>query len=155
MKEATSHVIAVGALTKGFNECSGWSAPSTCLLDYMVVRGLLFRSMHSVPSKLRWHVQSGPKKLPMTNTPALLSLLNAFGVQTSLLCDLESFQATQVSGIHASRIYRLLDCASTGSRGSGATHRLIDSALEIGLSLGIRDKLVGLGLASVTHDEWS
>ena len=36
----------------------GMCAPNIYLLVFMVVRGLLFLSMHSVPSELRWHVHS-------------------------------------------------------------------------------------------------
>ena len=48
----------------GFNACLGWCVTSICPLGSMVVEVLLFESLHSVPSDLRWHVQSGPKKTP-------------------------------------------------------------------------------------------
>ena len=42
VKVATSHVIAVGALPMGFNECLGWCTPNTYLVGCMGVGVLPF-----------------------------------------------------------------------------------------------------------------
>ena len=85
VKEATSHVIAFGALPMGFNECLGWSAPSTCPLGSMDVKVLLPLSTHSVHSDLRWHVQSGPKKTPHDHYSCFIELALGVRTQPSLL----------------------------------------------------------------------
>ena len=81
------------------------------------------------------------KKLPMTNTPALLSLLDgpwgsdpAFFVIWSRFRRLRRYLSYRLD--EETRIFRLLDCASTGSPGHGPIHLLIQSAEEIGFFLG-------------------
>ena len=91
------------------------------------------------------------KKLPMTNTPALLSLFDgpwgsdpAFFIIWSRFRHLRRYLSYRPQ--EEDRIFRLLDYASTGSPGHGPIHLIIKSAEEIGL-LGILSRLVGFGLA--------
>ena len=71
---ATTQVPAVGALR--FNACLEWCVRNICLGVFMVVKVLLFSvtahsSFRSAIARAVWS-----KKLPLTNTPALLSLLD-------------------------------------------------------------------------------
>ena len=62
VKEATSHVIAVGALSMGFQRMLGMVGSK--YLGSMDVKVLLSLSVHSALSDLWWHVQSCPKNYP-------------------------------------------------------------------------------------------
>ena len=77
------------------------------------------------------------KKLPMTNTPALLSLLDgpwgsdpAFFIIWSRFRQLRRYLSYRLG--EETRVFRLLDYASTGSPGHGPIHLLLQSAEEIG-----------------------
>ena len=81
------------------------------------------------------------KKLPMTNTPALLSLLDgpwgsdpAFFIIWYRFRQLRRYLAYRPDD--QDRIFRLLDYASAGSPVHGPTHLLIQSADELGFFLG-------------------
>ena len=89
----------------------------------------------------------------MTNTPALLSLLDgpwgsdpAFFIIWSRFRQLRRYLAYRPDD--EARISRLLDYASTGSPGHGPIHLLLQSAEEPGFS-GILSRLVGFGLVSL------
>ena len=86
----------------------------------------------------------------MTNTPALLSLLDgprgsdpAFFIIWSRFRQLRRYLAYRPD--EEARIFRLLDYASTGSPGHGPVHILLQSAEEIVFS-GVLSRLVGFGL---------
>ena len=77
------------------------------------------------------------KRLPMTNTPALLSLSDgpwrsdlAFFVIWSRFRQLRRYLACCLDD--EARIYRLLDYSSTASPGHGPIHLLLQSAGELG-----------------------
>ena len=57
-------------------QCLRWCAPSIFRQDCTDVKGPRYLLIHLVPSVLRWPLQFGFKKLPMTDTPALLNLLD-------------------------------------------------------------------------------
>ena len=149
VKEATSHVIAVGALSMGFQRMLGLVC-SKCLpaglhgCEGAPVSVSAFSAFRSAVARAVWS-----KKLSMTNTPALLILLDgpwgsdpAFFVIWSRVRQLRQYLAYKPDEVD--RVYRLLDYASTGSPGHGPIHLLLDSALEVGLSWN-RRKLAGLG----------
>ena len=74
----------------------------------------------------------------MTNTPALLSLLDApCGSDPAFFIIWSRFRqlgrCLSFRPGEEDRIFRLLDYASTGSPGHGAIHLLVDSAQEVGL----------------------
>ena len=77
----------------------------------------------------------------MTNTPALLSLLDgpwgsdpAFFIIWNRFRQLRRYLAYRL--YDEARIFRLQDYASTGSPGHGPIHLLIQSAEELGFFLG-------------------
>ena len=77
------------------------------------------------------------RKLPMTNTPALLSLLDApwgsdpaFIIIWNRFRQLRRYLAYRPDDQH--RIFRLLDYASAGAPGHGPIHLLVQSADELG-----------------------
>ena len=87
----------------------------------------------------------------MTNTPALLSLLDgpwgsdpAFFIIWSRFRQLRRYLAYRPDD--EARIYRLLDHASTGSSGHGLIHLLLQSAEELVFFSWILSRLVGFGL---------
>ena len=86
----------------------------------------------------------------MTNTPALLSLLDgpwgsdpAFFIIWSRFRQLRRYLAYRPD--EEARIFGLLDYASAGSPGHGPIHLLLQSAEEIGF-FWILSRLVGFGL---------
>ena len=121
-------------LPGGLHGCEGAAASVTALSSF---RSAIARAVWS-------------KKLPMTNTPALLSLLDgpwrsdpAFFIIWSRFRQLRRNLAYRPDD--EARIYRLLDYASTGSPGHGPIHLLLQSAEELVFS-GILSRLVGFGL---------
>ena len=94
----------------------------------------------------------------MTNTPALLSLLDgpwgsdpAFFIIWSRFRQLRRYLAYRPD--EEARIFRLLDYASTGSPGHGPIHLLIQSAEELGFFLG--QALDSAWSSSAAYDCWS
>ena len=130
---ATSQVPAVGALLLGFQRMLGMvrskylpgglhggegAAVSVTALGYF--RSAIARAVWS-------------EKLPMTNTPAILSLLDgpwgsnpAFFIIWNRFRQLRRYLAYRPDD--EARIFRLLDYASAGSPGHGPIHLLIQSA---------------------------
>ena len=115
----------------------------------MVVRGaaVSVTAVSSFRSAIARAVWS--KKLPMTNTPALLSLLDgpwvsdpAFFTIWNRFRQLRRYLAYRPDD--EARIFRLLDYLVP--QGHGPIHLLIQSADEIGFFLGTLSRLVGLGL---------
>ena len=108
-------------LPGGLHGCEGAAVSVTALSSF---RSTIARAVWS-------------KKLPMTNTPALLSLLDgpwgsdpAFFIIWSRFRQLRRHLAYRPD--EEARIFRLLDYASTGSPGHGPIHLLIQSAEELG-----------------------
>ena len=115
---ATTQVPAVGALTLGFQRMLGMVRSKYLPgglhgCEGAAVSVTALSSFRSAIARAVWS-----KKIPMTNTPALLSLLDG-------------------PWDDEARIFRLLDCASTGSTGHGPIHLLIQPADEIGFFLGL------------------
>ena len=137
IKIATTQVPAVGALRLvfqrmlgmvrskflpgGLHGCEGAAVSVTAL-----------SSFRSAISRAVWS-----KKLPMTNTPALLNLLDspwgsdpAFFIIWNRFRQFRRFLAYRPDD--HDRIFRLLDYASAGAPGHGPIHLLIQSADELG-----------------------
>ena len=105
--------------------CFCWCLPSCFIFCLLLLHMRLPRAVWS-------------KKLPMTNTPALLSLLDgpsgsdpAFFIIWSHFRQLRRCLACRPD--EEERIFRQLDFASAGSPGHGPMHLLLESAEEIGL----------------------
>ena len=77
VKEATSHVISVGALSVEFQRMLGMVRSKYLPGRLHGCEGSAVSVSLLGASELRWHGQPGPKKFPMTNTPALLNLLDS------------------------------------------------------------------------------
>ena len=113
-------------------------------------------SLRSAVARAVWS-----KKLPMTNTPALLSLLDgprgsdpAFFIIWSRFRQGGRRYLSYRLG-EETRIFRLLDYASTGSPGHGPIHLLLQSAEEIGFFWD--SEQAGMDSAwssSVAYDDW-
>ena len=135
VKIATTQVPAVGALSLGFQRMLGMVRSKYlpgglhgCEGAAISVSALA--SFRSAVARAVWS-----KKLPMTNTPALLSLLDgpwgsdpAFFIIWSRFRQLRRYLSYRLD--EENRILRLLDFASIGSH--GPIHLLIQSAEEIG-----------------------
>ena len=122
-------------LPGGLHGCEGAAVPVTALSSF---RSAIARAVWS-------------QKLPMTNTSALLSLLDgpwgsdpAFFTISNRFRQLRRYLSYRPDD--EARIFRLLDCASTGSPGHGPIHLLIQSADEIVFFSGALSRLVGFGL---------
>ena len=136
VKIATTQFPAVGALLLGFQRMLGMVRSKYLPGGLHGCEGAAtsvgaLGSFRSAVARAVWS-----KKLPMTNTPALLSLLDgpwgsdpAFFIIWSRFRQLRRYLAYRPDD--EARIYRLLDCASTGSPGHGPIHLLIQSAEEI------------------------
>ena len=134
---ATTQVPAVGALTLGFQRMRGMVRSKYLLgglhgCEGAAVSVTALSSFRSAIARAVWS-----KKLPMTNTPALLNLLDgpwgsdsAFFIVWSRFRQLRRYLAYRPED--EARIYRLLDYASTGSPGHGPIHLLPQSAEELG-----------------------
>ena len=133
---ATTQVPAVGALLLGFQRMLGMVRSKYLLgglhgCEGAAVSVTALCSFRSAIARAVWS-----KKLPMTNTPALLSLLDgpwgsdpAFFIIWSRFRQLRRYLAYRPDD--EARIYRLLDYASTGSPGHGPIHLLLQSAEEL------------------------
>ena len=144
--------LAVGALLLGFQRMLGM-VRSTYLLGGLhgcegaAVSVTALSSFRTAISRAVWSL-----KLPMTNTPALLNLLDgpwgsdpAFFIIWNRFRQLRRFLAYRPDD--QDRIFRLLDYASAGAPGHGPIHLLIQSADElVFFFFGILSRLVGLGL---------
>ena len=147
---ATTQVPAVGHLSLGFQRMLGMVRSKYLPgglhgCEGAAVSVAALSSFRSAIARAVWS-----KKLPMTNTLALLSLLDgpwgsdpAFFIIWSRFRQLRRYLAYRPDD--EARIFRLLDCASTGSPGHGPIHLLIQSAEEIVFS-GILSRLVGFVL---------
>ena len=133
---ATSQVISFGA-PWGSNECLDWCALRICLVVFMVVRDAIsVSSLSAFRAAVARAVWS--EELPMTNTPALLSLLDApWGSEPAFFIIWNRFRQLRrylsERPDEEDRIFRLLDYASSRSPGHGPILLLVDSAQEIGL----------------------
>ena len=155
VKIATTQVPAVGALTLGFQRMLGMVRSKYLPgglhgCEGAAVSVTALSSFRSAISRAVWS-----KKLPMTNTPALLSLLDApcgsdpaFFIIWNRFRQLRRYLAYRPDA--QDRIFRLLDYASAGSPGHGPIHLLIQSADELGFS-GILSRLVGSGLVFLPY----
>ena len=133
---ATTQVPAVGALLLGFQRMLGMVRSKYLPgglhgCEGAAVSVTAVSSFRSAIARAVWS-----KKLPMTNTPALLSLLvgpwgsdPAFFIFWSRFRQLRRYLAYRPDD--EARISRLLDYASTGSPGHGPVHLLIQSAEEL------------------------
>ena len=130
---ATTQVPAVGALLLGFQRMLGMVRS-----EYLPggLRGCEGAAV-SVTALSSFRSAIASKKLPMTNTPALLSLLDgpwgsdpAFFIIWSRFRQLRRYLACRPD--EEARIFRLLDYVCTGSPGHGPIHLLIQSAEELG-----------------------
>ena len=137
VKIATTQVPAVGALPLGFQRMLGMVRSKYLPGGLHGCEGaaISVSALSSFRSAIARAVWS--KKLPMTNTPALLSLLDgpwgadpAFFVIWSRFRQLRRYLSYRLD--EEARIFRLLDYASTGSPGHGPIHLLLQSAKEIG-----------------------
>ncbi len=139
---ATTQVPAVGALPLGFQRMLGMVHSKYLPGGLHGCEGaaVSVTALHSFRSTIARAVWS--KKLPMTNTPVLLSLLDgpwrsdpAFFIIWNRFRQLRRYLAYRPDD--EARIYRLSDYASTGSPGHGPIHLLIQSADELGFFLGL------------------
>ena len=147
---ATTQVPAVGALPLGFQRMVGMVRSKYLPgglhgCEGAAVSVTALSSSRSAIARAVWS-----KKLPTTDTPALLSLSDgpwgsdpAFFIIWSRFRQLRRYLAYRPDG--EARIFRLLDCASAGSPGLGPIHLLLQSAEDIVFS-GILSRLVGFGL---------
>ena len=147
VKIATTQVPAVGALHLGFQRMLGL-VRSKYLPGGLQGAAISVTALSSFRSAVARAVWS--KKLTMTNTPALLSLLDgpwgsdpAFFIIWSRFRQLRRYLSYRPD--EEARIFRLLDYASAGSPGHGPIHLLLQSAEEI-VFLWILSRLVGFGL---------
>ena len=137
VKIHTTQVPAVGALPLGFQRMLGMvrsrylpGGLHGCEGAAISVSAL--GSFRSAVARAVWS-----KKLPMTNTPALLSLLDgpwgsdpAFFIIWSRFRQLRRYLSCRPD--EENRIFRLLEYASVGSPGHGPIHLLVQLAEEIG-----------------------
>ena len=122
VKIATTQVLAVGAFLLGFQRMLGMVRSKYLPggLDGCEGAAISFSALGSFRSAVARAVWS--KKLPMTNTPALLSLSDgpwgsdpAFFINWSRFRQLRRYLSYRPDD--ETRIFRLLDYASTGSLG--------------------------------------
>ena len=148
---ATTQVLAVGALTMGFQRMLGMVCSKYLPGGLHGCEGaaISVSALSSFRSTVAWAVWS--KKLPMTNTPALLSLLDgpwgsdpAFFIIWSRFRQLRRYLSHRPQ--EEDRIFRLLDYASSGSLGMGPFILLL-SLLKKLVFFWILSRLVGFGLA--------
>ena len=137
VKIATTQVPAVGALPLGFQRMLGlvrskYLPGGLHGCEGAAVSVTALASFRAGVSRAVWS-----KKLPMTNTPALLSLLDApwgsdpaFFIIWNRFRQLRRYLAYRPEDQH--RIFRLLDYASAGAPGHGPIHLLVQSADELG-----------------------
>ena len=137
VKIATTQVPAVGALSLGFQRMLGMVRSKYLPgglhgCEGAAVSVTALSSFRSAIARAVWS-----KKLPMTNTLALLSLLDgpwgsdpAFFIIWNRFRQLRRYLAYRPDD--QDRIFRLLDYASAGSPGHGPIHLLIQSADELG-----------------------
>ena len=137
VKIATTQVPAVGALSLGFQRMLGlvrskYLPGGLHGCEGAAVSVTALASFRAAVSRAVWS-----KKLPMTNTPALLSLLDApwgsdpaFFIIWNRFRQLRRYLAYRPDDQH--RIFRLLDYASAGAPGHGPIHLLVQSADELG-----------------------
>ena len=141
VKEATSHVSAVGALPMGFQRMLG-----------MVCSKNLPAGLHgcedavsvSAPSAVRSAVARAvlSKKLPNDRYSCFIELLDGpWGSAPAFFVIWSRFRGLAYRPDEVDRVCRLLDYASTGSPGHGLIHILLDSADFP----GTHHKLVWLG----------
>ena len=135
VKIATTQVPAVGALPLGFQRMLGMVRSRYLPGGLHGCEGAAVTALSSFRSAIARAVWS--KKLPMTDTPALLSLLDgpwgsdpAFFIIWNRFRQLRRYLAYRPDD--EARIFRLLDYASAGSPGHGPIHLLIQSADELG-----------------------
>ena len=149
---ATTQVLAVGALHLGFQRMLGMVRSKYLPGGLHGCEGaaVSVTALHSFRSAIDRAVWS--KKLPMTDTPALLSLLDGPWGSDPVFFFFFWNRFRQLRRYLAYRpedealIYRLLDYASTGSPGHGPIHLLLQSAEELVFFSGILNRLVGFGL---------
>ena len=134
---ATTQVPAVGALLLGFQSMLGMVRSKYLRgglhgCEGAAVSVTALGSFRSAIARAVWS-----KKLPMTNTPAFLSLLDgpwgsdpAFFIIWNRFRQLRRYLAYRPDD--EARIFRLLDYASAGSPGHGPIHLLIQSADDLG-----------------------
>ena len=137
VKIAATQVPAVGALPLVFQRMLGMVRSKYLPGGLHVCEGASISvsalgSFRSAVARAVWS-----KKLPMTNTPALLSLLDGpWGYDPTFFIIWSRFRQLRrylcYRPDEETRIFRLLDCASTGSPGHGPIHILLQSAEEIG-----------------------
>ena len=137
VKIATTQVPAVGALPLGFQRMLGlvrskYLPGGLHGCEGAAVSVTALSSFRAAVSRAVWS-----KKLPMTNTPALLSLLDApwgsdpaFFIIWNRFRQLRRYLAYRPDD--CDRIFRLLDYVSTGAPGHGPIHLLVQSADELG-----------------------
>ena len=113
-----------------------------------------------VPSDLRWPVLFGRKKLAVTNTPALLNLLDApwgsdpaFNIIWSGFHQMRRYLACRPG--EEGRMYQFLDHASPGSPRHRPIHLLLSSALDVGFAWDSEHDGWILAMPSASaHDGW-
>ena len=139
---ATTQVPAVGALTLGFQRMLGmvrskYLPGGLHVCEGAAVSVTALSSFRCAIARAVWS-----KKLPMTNTLALLSLLDgpwgsdpAFFIIWNRFRQLRRYLAYRPDD--EARIFLLRDYASTGSPGHGPIHLLVQSADELGFFLGL------------------
>ena len=137
VKIATTQVPAVGALPLGFQRMLGlvrskYLPGGLHGCEGAAVSVTALASFRAAVSRAVWS-----KKLPMTNTLALLSLLDApwgsdpaFFIIWNRFRQLRRYLAYRPDDQH--RIFRLLDYASAGAPGHGPIHLLVQSADDLG-----------------------
>ena len=148
---ATFQVVSV-ALPMGFQQMLGRAAKYLPAGLHGSDGSAISSSFFSLPSSrsaVTWAAWS--KKWPMSNTLALLNLLDAhWGCDPAFVIIWNRFRHVRrylaYRPDEEGRMFRFLDCAATGSPGRGPVHLLFPSAAEIVFPRTLQ-RLVGFALA--------